>query len=137
MSFDNINLEKGMYAHPEKSFSEVLEELDPSANYRGTELEGMDAFSRQLKRFDIKVSGKNSDPIEKFFRTTDSSVLFPEYISRSVAQGIENSSILDSIIATTTKIDALDAHHRRFPPLQCEGYSRRYFLVATISFIER
>ena len=39
----------------------VLEKLDPSENYRGTALEGLDAFSRQLKRFDIKVKGRNSD----------------------------------------------------------------------------
>lgn len=107
MNFDNIKLDKGLYTTG-KSFTEALESIDPSENYIGTELEGLDAFQRQLKRFDIKVSGKNSDPIEKFFRTTDASVLFPEYISRSVAQGIDNSSILDSIIATTTKIEGLD-----------------------------
>lgn len=107
MTFDNIRLDKGLYTTG-KSFSQALESIDPSENYIGTELEGLDAFQRQLKRFDIKVSGKNSDPIEKFFRTTDSAALFPEYVSRSVAQGIDNSSILDSIVATTTKIDGLD-----------------------------
>ena len=107
MNFDNIKLDKGLYTTG-KSFSAALESIDPSENYIGTELEGLDAFQRQLKRFDIKVSGKNSDPIEKFFRTTDSATLFPEYISRSVAQGVENANILDSIIATTTKIDGFD-----------------------------
>ena len=107
MTFDNIRLDKGLYTTG-KSFSEALESIDPSENYIGTELEGLDAFERQLKRFDIKVSGKNSDPIEKFFRTTDAAALFPEYVSRSVTQGIANSSVLDSIIATTTKIDGLD-----------------------------
>ena len=118
MNFDNIKLDKGLYTAG-KSFTEALESIDPSENYIGTELEGLDAFQRQLKRFDIKVSGKNSDPIEKFFRTTDSSVLFPEYISRSVAQGIENSSVLDSIIATTTKIDALD--YRSVTPVRSDN----------------
>ena len=107
MNFDNIRLDKGLYTTG-KSFSDALESIDPSENYIGTELEGLDAFQRQLKRFDIKVSGKNSDPIEKFFRTSDAATLFPEYVSRSVAQGIENSSILDSIVATTTKIEGLD-----------------------------
>lgn len=107
MNYDNIRLDKGLYTTG-KSFSAALESIDPSENYIGTELEGLDAFERQLKRFDIKVSGRNSDPIEKFFRTSDSVTLFPEYISRSVAQGIENSSILDSIVATTTKIEGLD-----------------------------
>lgn len=107
MTFDNIRLDKGLYTTG-KSFTQALESIDPSENYIGTELEGLDAFQRQLKRFDIKVSGRNSDPIEKFFRTTDSAALFPEYVSRSVAQGIDTSSILDSIIATTTKIEGLD-----------------------------
>ncbi len=106
-SYDNIKLEKGLYTLG-KSFTEALESIDPSENYIGTELEGLDAFERQLKRFDIKVSGKNSDPIEKFFRTTDSAALFPEYISRAVAQGIEENNSLNSIVATTTTIEGLD-----------------------------
>ena len=105
--FNNIRLEKGMYASS-KGFNACLEELDPSENYKGTALEGLDAFQRQLKRFDIKVSGHNSDCIEKFFRTTDSAALFPEYITRAVKQGMEENDILGSIVATTTTIDGLD-----------------------------
>lgn len=37
--YDNIRLEKGMYAVSGKSFTKVLEEMDPSENYRGTQLE--------------------------------------------------------------------------------------------------
>ncbi len=106
-SFDNIRLEKGLYTTG-KSFTEALESIDPSENYTGTALEGLDAFQRQLKRFDIKVSGSNSDPIEKFFKTSDSAALFPEYISRAVKQGIDNNDILNSIVATTTSIEGLD-----------------------------
>lgn len=106
-SFDNIRLEKGLYTTG-KSFTEALESIDPSENYIGTNLEGLDAFQRQLKRFDIKVSGSNSDPIEKFFKTSDSAALFPEYISRAVKQGIDNNDILNSIVATTTSIEGLD-----------------------------
>ncbi len=106
-SFDNIRLEKGLYTTG-KSFTEALESIDPSENYIGTGLEGLDAFQRQLKRFDIKVSGSNSDPIEKFFKTSDSAALFPEYISRAVKQGIDCNDILNSIVATTTNIEGLD-----------------------------
>ena len=106
-SYDNIRLEKGLYTLG-KSFTEALESIDPSENYIGTSLEGLDAFERQLKRFDIKVSGPGSDSIEKFFRTTDSAALFPEYISRAVKQGIDDNNILNSIVATTTTIDGLD-----------------------------
>ena len=47
-----------------------LEELDPSASYENTEFAGLDAYQRQLKRFDIKVGGRGSDVVEKFFQTT-------------------------------------------------------------------
>ena len=87
--YENLKLEKGMYAQSGKSFSRVLESLDPSENYRGTALEGLDAFQRQLKRFDIHVKGAGSDMVEKFFHTTDSAVLFPEFVSRVVRQGME------------------------------------------------
>ncbi|MFI3312432.1 MAG: phage major capsid protein [Eubacteriales bacterium] len=108
MSFDNLRLEKGMYRESGKSFTQVLEQLDPSENYRGTGLEGTDAFQRQLKRFDIKVKGAYSDPVEKFFSTMDGSVLFPEYISRAVRTGMDETNILPKITATTTNINALD-----------------------------
>ena len=107
MAFDNIKLEKGLYSTA-KGFTAALEELDPSENYIGTDYEGLDAYQRQLKRFDIKVSGAGSDTISKFFQTTDSAALFPEYISRAVQQGLEDEDILPKIIATTTVIDSLD-----------------------------
>lgn len=107
MTFDNIKLDKGLYTGS-KGFTASLEEIDPSANYVGTELEGLDAYQRQLKRFDIKVSGTNSDTVSKFFRTTDSAALFPEYVSRAVAQGVEYADDTSKLVATTTTIDSLD-----------------------------
>ncbi len=107
-NYENIKLEKGMYNVSGKSLTEVLEELDPSENYENTPLEGLDAFSRQLKRFDIKVSGKGSDCVEKFFTTSDSAALFPEYVSRAVKQGMERNNILPNIVAAVTKIDGMD-----------------------------
>ena len=108
MAYDNLRLEKGMYRQSGKTFSQVLEELDPSENYRGTSLEKTDAFQRQLRRFGIKVKGPGSSGVEKFFRTTDSAVLFPEYIARTVRQGMEENDILPAITATPTVIDAMD-----------------------------
>ena len=70
--YENVKLEKGMYGQSGKSFLKVLESLDPSENYKGTALEGLDAFQRQLKRFDIHVKGAGSDMVEKFFRTSES-----------------------------------------------------------------
>ncbi len=108
MGYDNLRLEKGMYRQGGMSFTQVLESLDPSENYRGTALEGTDAFQRQLKRFGIRAKGAGSSPVEKFFATMDSAVLFPEYIARTVRQGMEENDILPGIVATTTVIDAMD-----------------------------
>ena len=108
MGYDNLRLEKGMYRQRGMSFTQVLESLDPSENYRGTALEGTDAFQRQLKRFGIRAKGAGSSPVEKFFATMDSAVLSPEYIARTVRQGMEENDILPSIVATTTVIDAMD-----------------------------
>ena len=106
-NYDTIRLEKGMYAGG-NSLTHTLEELDPSENYRGTALEGLDAYQRQLKRFGIQVSGPGSDAVEKFFQTSDSAALFPEYVSRAVRQGLEEANVLPRIIASTTKIDGMD-----------------------------
>ncbi|MEE1219871.1 MAG: phage major capsid protein [Ruminococcus sp.] len=106
-NFENITIEKGMY-QSKGNLTDVLEKLDPSENYRGTSLEGLDAFSRQLKRFDIKVSGRASDCVEKFFQSSNSAALFPEYVSRAVKQGMERADILPNIVATVTDIDGMD-----------------------------
>ena len=95
--YENLKLEKGMYSQSGRSFAQTLEALDPSENYKGTSLEGLDAFQRQLKRFDIKVKGAGSDRVEKFFWSTESAVLFPEFVSRVVRQGMEEESILPDI----------------------------------------
>lgn len=106
--YDNLKLEKGMYHEAGRSFTQVLESRDPSEQYRGTALEGLDAFQRQLKRFDIKVKGTGSDVVEKFFRTADSAVLFPEYIARSVRQGMEETDLLPQLTAAVTRFDGMD-----------------------------
>ena len=105
---DNVRLEKGMYHEAGRTFTQVLEKLDPSEQYKGTALEGLDAFQRQLKRFDIRVKGAGSDLVDKFFSTSQSAVLFPEYIARAVKVGIDESNILPEITATETRIDGMD-----------------------------
>lgn len=103
--YDNLKLEKGLYNLSGKSFLDALEEQDPSENYVGTSMESLDAFERQLKRFNIKLNGKHCDKVEKFFSTTETAVLFPEYIKRCVVQGIEDSH-LDDVVAVKTVINS-------------------------------
>ncbi len=106
-NFENITIEKGMY-QCKGGLTAALEGLDPSENYTGTALEGLDAFSRQLKRFDIRVSGRGSDCVEKFFQSSNSAALFPEYVSRAVRQGMERADILPNLVATVTDIEGMD-----------------------------
>ncbi|MEG0838649.1 MAG: phage major capsid protein [Hydrogenoanaerobacterium sp.] len=103
-----INLDKAMYKAAGSTFTHELEKLDPTSDYNNTELSGLDAYQRQLKRFDIHVSGSKSDSIQKFFATTDSKFLFPEYVSRAVAQGMNDEELLSKIVATKTDINSLD-----------------------------
>ncbi len=100
--YKNIKLKKGLYHITGKSFTQALTELDPDENYRDTDLAGLDAYERQLKRFDIKVRGENCDRVEKFFLSTESAVLFPEFVRRCIKEGINKATILYEVIATTT-----------------------------------
>ena len=86
MGFDNLRLEKGMYGTG-RSFTQVLEGLDPSENYRGTDLEGLDAYQRQLKRFGIKPQGSDSSVVGKFFLTSDAALPRVRLQSRSLRHG--------------------------------------------------
>lgn len=106
MNYQNIAITKDMYKNGERLTSQ-LERLDPSTGYSG-ELAGLDAFERQLKRFDIKVSGERSDLLQKFFSTGESASLFPEYVARAVGAGMEQSDHLGSVIAAKTMINSLD-----------------------------
>ena len=99
--YNEIKLEKGLYNLAGKSFSQALEEADPTENYKDTPLCGLDAFERQLKRFGIRVKGRDCDKVEKFFATTESAVLFPEFVRRAVVQGMEES-VLPQLVAVKT-----------------------------------
>ena len=106
--FETVKLDKGMYSEAGSSFTKVLEKCDPSEQYKGTPLEHLDAFQRQLKRFDIKVKGMDSDVVSKFFATWESAVLFPEYVARAVRQGMEEGNILPYLTAAETRITGMD-----------------------------
>ncbi len=106
--YNNIKLEKGLYSITGKSFTQALAQLDPDSEYKGTELERLDAYERQLKRFDISVNGEGCDRVEKFFLSTDSAVLFPEYVRRQIKAGMDEASILPQITAAQTYTDSID-----------------------------
>ncbi len=105
--YNDIKLDKSLYNISGKSFTQALSELDPDSQYADTELSKLDAYERQLKRFNIKVAGNSCDTVDKFFHATESAVLFPEFIRRAVISGMD-SAILPHIIAVNTVIDTID-----------------------------
>ena len=108
MNFKNIKLEKGMYDVAGKSFSQILEEIDPSEQYEGTAYAEYDAYQRQLKRFDIKVSGSQSSMVSKFFANPQSAVLYPEFLKRAIKAGYDSFNHLDDILACRVDFDGYD-----------------------------
>ena len=107
--YQQIRPDRAFYKSAAKSFTQTLEELDPTSLYKDDNLlAGTDAFQRQLKRFDIRVSGPDSDVVDKFFSTADSAALFPEYVARAIRMGMEESNILPSVLAATTHINGMD-----------------------------
>jgi len=107
--YQQIKPDRSFYKSAAKSFTQTLEELDPTSLYKDDSLlSGTDAFQRQLKRFDIRVSGPDSDVVDKFFSTADSAALFPEYVARAIRTGMEESNILPSVLAATTNIGGMD-----------------------------
>lgn len=105
--YNNIKLDKSLYNISGKSFTQALAELDPDSAYVGTELAGLDAYERQLKRFNIRTSGENCDTVDKFFHSTESAILFPEFIKRAITSGMQ-STILDDIVAVNSVCDGYD-----------------------------
>lgn len=106
MAYDNLKLTKELYESG-CSFTTALEKLDNDDNYTGTTLEDLDAYQRQLYRFNINLQ---TGVIADFFQTSDSAVLFPEFVRRCVIKGIQSQKIFDNEtdILTTTKINSLD-----------------------------
>lgn len=100
MRYNEIALTKEMYDIPNKTLSDILTELDPDSGYNElNDLRGLDAYERQLKRFDIKVNGNKCDQVNKFFQSDKSLILFPEYIRRMIRNGINNALIIPYISA--------------------------------------
>ncbi len=99
-----VKIEKEMYAEAGSKGITLSEHLDTE---RPSEVEGLDAFEFALAERDINL---RSDTVEKFYRTVDDSVLFPEFINRNVRIGMvglgKKDVTLEDLVATTTVIDS-------------------------------
>jgi hypothetical protein len=105
----NLQLNLDLYDRAKASeitLSQLLEKMDPSQE--GSKL---NAFERQLKAHDIVTQsiperGINSSRVEAFYRSSDSKVLFPEFIGLNLRESMVADSILPYLLATTTTIDS-------------------------------
>lgn len=110
--FEEIKLEKGAYHDAQReglTLSEYLETLDPSEEYKGSKLAGLDAFERQLMKEKLAVGAGAACLAADFFKTSGSSVLFPEFINRNVRLGMGRGKFEatpEEIAATTTQVDS-------------------------------
>lgn len=111
MEIKELKLEKGLYEEARKnksSFTEELERLDPTSEYKG-ELAQLDAYERQLMKNDLAVSGTDASLVQDFFATGNSSILFPEFINRNVQLGMNKGKMeatLDDIVAVSSTLDS-------------------------------
>lgn len=107
--YKTIKLEAGMYqdAQAKKmSFTDLLESMDPSEEYRGSRL---NAFERQLAVRNLNVFGKRSITLEEWYNTPDSRVLFPEFVNQNIQIGLlsgVNQLKAADVVAITTMIDS-------------------------------
>ncbi|OGV50941.1 MAG: hypothetical protein A2X49_15345 [Lentisphaerae bacterium GWF2_52_8] len=99
-----VKIEKELYAEAGTkgiTLSEHLEKVRPS------EVNGLDAFEFALAEREIDLT---RDTVEKFYRTADDRVLFPEFINRNIRIGMvglgPKDVTLEDIVATTLTIDA-------------------------------
>jgi hypothetical protein len=145
----SIDLDAGHYVEAKRlgmSYTDYLAKLERDKGYEpvGAAAE-LDAFERQLAAHDIIVRG-NASLVDAFYATKQSSVLFPEYISRQVSLGMtwgKWAVALEDVIAATdtltgtavAQIPALDFDKEKTKASKvAEGAS---FPTATITFKDR
>lgn len=97
--YEHIELSKDMYS-TSKSLTEYLETISDTNDI---ETQGLDAYEKQLKRFDIKVSGRDCDIVSKFFENEQFAILFPEFVRRIIETAYEEKTkIFDSYVLANT-----------------------------------
>lgn len=123
-----LKLEEGMYKEAARKgigFSQFLEEhycekAGEESVYKGKSaieqamvknvlrLAGKEipltAFEKQLAAYGIKAFGNQTDFVSKFFSSSDSAVLFPNYVSNRIFAGLLISSLVKEFVATTEVI---------------------------------
>lgn len=107
-AYREMKIDKSLYQR-RGGFFRALEEMDPSADYRGTDLEKLTAFERQLKRFDIHVSGQRQRPGGEVLPHQRKRCAVPCLHRRRRGTGHARArDILSSIVAAKTEIDSMD-----------------------------
>lgn len=91
-----------------QTIEQILEILDPSDQWKGTEFENFTAFQRQLFAFGIKTSGNFAVNTEAFFQTEASKALYPEFWDRNLMIGMLEDDLdirLEDLVSATNEIE--------------------------------
>lgn len=81
------------------TFSELLEELDPSPRKPDGSLDvSLDAFERQLYLADVSFAGRNATTLEQFL-SGPGLILAPEYVSREIRRGYKMVQDPEELVA--------------------------------------
>ncbi|MBE7439118.1 MAG: hypothetical protein HS115_11725 [Spirochaetales bacterium] len=87
-----LALEAGMWEDAKNArltFTEFLRKLEVDAGFEPEgKLAESDAYERQLAAHGIRINDK-ATLVEHFFQTTDSRILFPEFIDRQIRLGLQ------------------------------------------------
>lgn len=97
-----LDLTEDLYKKGYGSLTDALTMIDPNENYYDSEMSGLDAYERQLHRFNIKVSGNGCGKVSDFFERESTRILFPEFVRRSIEFPIRNG-IWENIFADISK----------------------------------
>lgn len=86
------------------NLSNHLEQLDPSSAYFHTDLEGLDAYERQLRYNNIRINGPTADTLGAFYKDEASLTLFYEYVRRRFYKHLLETSEFKSLSKFTNLI---------------------------------
>lgn len=144
----DIQLDAGMYSQARQlgmSMTDYLAQLEVEKGYepKGDAAE-LDAFERQLAKHDISPQGASL--VQDFFKTSTSSVLFPEYVQRQVSLGMlwgKREVSIEDLIAATEPLTGTDV--ARIPGLDFTAEKAKAskvsegtgFPVATVKFKDK
>ncbi len=105
---EDHRVEKGLEPTPYQGFSN-FERLAMKANMQAQGKQvPMDAYELTLAEYGIKAFGNFTDRIEKFFQVSDTAVLFPEFIDRTIHAQALRTSLVSQLVTNIAVVKGFE-----------------------------